>query len=311
MGYTKAMDKPRATLFGDMDDPRFTSPGMRLMVDKFAKEQLKLDDQAMEEYLKINPEMKKKLPELILVKRDCVATRTAFNWRDMNKVSPVKEQDCGNCWAFAAAGAYESSYLIRNNMTVDSSEQFINDCAVADNGEDAGSCNGGLAVKALQYLVKEGGTQETTVPYTGSNSACTNPATPYNAVAWNYVEPATDFPTTQQIKEALCLYGALTTRMRVVSSDFVSYTGGVYSENVASDSSGEGHAVVIVGWDDTKGAWLIKNSWGADWGEDGYGWIAYGSNRIGRHTAWIKATSRLFVIKGLKIRDDIILKKFK
>jgi cathepsin L len=89
--------------------------------------------------------------------------------------------------------------------------------------------------------------------------------------------------------------------MRVVSNDFKAYTEGVYNEAVASDTAGEGHAIVIVGWDTAKGAWLIKNSWGTDWGYGGYGWIAYGSNRIGRHSAWIVAESTLWTIPNIKI----------
>ncbi len=59
--------------------------------------------------------------------------------------------------------------------------------------------------------------------------------------------------------------------------------------------------MVLVGWDDDRGAWLMKNSWGEDWGENGYCWIAYGSNRIGRQTAWIRAASRFYNIAPVKI----------
>ena len=48
------------------------------------------------------------------------------------------------------------------------------------------------------------------------------------------------------------------------------------------------HVVMLIGWDDNKKAWLVKNSWGKDWGEDGFGWIAYGSNNIGLFAAWIQ-----------------------
>jgi len=160
-----------------------------------------------------------------------------------------------------------------------------------------------LADKALQHMVRVGNAGESTVPYTGTNKVCTNPSTPYDAVAWGYVNPASDFPSRQQIKAALCTYGPLATRLRVVSNALFSYAGGVYNEAVASDSAGGGHAVVIVGWDDNKGAWLIKNSWGTDWGgdEQGFGWMGYNSNRIGRHTAWIRAKSRFYVFKPLKL----------
>lgn len=308
VGYTKAMEKPRAALLGDVEDPTITK-AVRIEKNKQAEQLLKADDAAKKEYLLKNPSMVQKIPELTLKPLAC-KLRRSFDWRDQHKVTPVKEQICGNCWAFAATAAYESSYLIRNGIVQDDSEQCINDCGTTDSGADAGSCSGGLAVKAFEYMVREGFTSEATLPYTGTNNACTNPATPVDAIAWGFVDPEVEHPTTQQIKAALCERGPLATRLRVVSDDLFAYTGGVYNEIVASDSSGGGHAVAIVGWDDTKGAWLIKNSWGTDWGEDGFGWLAYGSNRIGRHTAWIRAESRFYVLPDIKLlKEKIILKK--
>ena len=310
VGYTKVMDLPRAKLLGDKEDPRFTNKAQRTKINRVAQQVLKKDELAKQAYLKAKPEMRAKLPDILIKRIGCVANRKSFDWRNHGKVTPVKEQHCGNCWAFAAVGAYESSYLIRNNASRDASEQYINDCALADGGADAGSCNGGLAVKALQHMVREGegNTHETAVPYTGTNKGCTNPTTPLDAIAWGFVNPAVDHPTRAQIKAALCTYGPLTTRLRVVSGNLFSYSGGVYNETVASDSSGGGHAVVIVGWDDNKGAWLIKNSWGTDWGIGGFGWLAYNSNRIGRHSAWIKAASRYYMLKP-RLHRELMIKK--
>lgn len=294
VGYTKAMDKKKELLLGDVDDPTATSLSARVKINKKAKALLEEDNESKEAYLKENPEMADTIPDAVVQKLGCRATGTSFNWVDQGKVPDVREQTCGNCWSFAASAAYESSYLIRNNTKVDSSEQYINDCAETDDGEDAGSCDGGLAVKALEHIARDGTTSESRVSYTGTDRTCTNPSTGMNAVAWGYVDPDVEHPTTRQIKEALCEYGPLATRMRIVSDDIFAYTGGVYSEDVDSDSDGSGHAVVIVGWNDLKGAWLVRNSWGTDWGEDGYGWFEYGSNRIGRHTAWIKAKSKFY-----------------
>jgi cathepsin L len=296
VGYTTALGMPRQTLFGDREDPRI-NPQFRLMVNEAAVQRLKIDSEAQVEFLKQNPAMVQQLPENLIVALGCLGTRRAFNWQDYGKVTPVKRQTCGNCWAFAATGTYEASYLRRNNVIIDASEQYINDCATTDSGTDAGSCGGGLAVNAFQHHVRVGTTYETNVPYSGTNNACTNPPTPLHSVAWGFVDPTVEHPTTQQIKDALCTYGPLATRMRVVSDAFSAYTGGIYNEFVASDTDGDGHAVMIVGWDDDRGAWRMKNSWGTDWGEGGFAWIAYGSNRIGRHTSWIRASSAFYIIK--------------
>lgn len=298
VGYTTALDKPRTRLLGDIDDPKLTAAWRRTVNERSAV-LLKRDAEAMTAAFKVDPRLKAKLPEFQLPV--CSATQRAFNWRDLGKVTPVKEQNCDNCWAFAAVGAYEASYLLRNAVTLDVSEQYINDCAVTDAGLDAGSCSGGLAAKALEHMVREGNVSETTAPYTATNRTCTNPETPLDAAAWGFVDASVEHPTTQQIKQAICAYGPVTTRMRVVSGNFFAYAEGVYEETVASDTSGGGHAVVLVGWDDDRGAWLMKNSWGEDWGESGYCWIAYGSNRIGRQTAWVKAASRFYNIAPVKI----------
>ena len=294
VGFTRALARPRASLLGDVDDPLFT-PAYRAEVQRRATQLIELDDNLRRDALLQNPRLRRTLPDILVLRLACNAANKSFSWRTAGKVTPVKDQICGNCWAFAALGAYEASDRIRNNRTLDSSEQYLNDCGETGGGVDAGSCGGGLAAKALEHIVRDGSVAESTVPYTGTDKACTSPATPQNAVAWGFVDPAVDFPTRAQIKEALCKYGPLTTRMRVVSDNIFAFVGtGVYTENVASDTDGGGHAVVIVGWNDSKNAWLIKNSWGTDWGSGGFGYLAYTSNRIGRHTAWIKAASRFY-----------------
>jgi C1A family cysteine protease len=64
----------------------------------------------------------------------------------------------------------------------------------------------------------------------------------------------------------------------------------------------------LVGWEDDRGAWLMRNSWGEDWEENGYCWIAYGSNPVGRHTAWVKAKSRFYSL-GLTPKKIVPVKR--
>lgn len=311
VGYTRVMDQPRATLLGDQDDPRMT-PMARVQITNRALLTVRADEDARVKFLLANPQMRRVLPDITNVMLGCNAGLRAFDWRGYGKVSPVRHQTCGNCWAFAATAAYESAQLMRNNAMTDESEQYANDCALTDGGDRAGSCGGGLATNALQHFVRVGDAVEAADPYAGVDKVCPNPAANMKSIAWGFVDPAVDFPSRDKIKQALCTYGPLTTRMRVVSDAIFSYTGGtppgdVYNEHVASDSDGGGHAVLIVGWDDTRGAWLIKNSWDTDWGEGGFGWIGYDSNRIGRHTAWVKAQSNYYVFNPAILQRSLLL----
>lgn len=109
------------------------------------------------------------------------------------------------------------------------------------------------------------------------------------ANAWDYVNfPPDELPIVEQLKEALIKHGPLAAPI-VYDKRLAKYKGGVF------DGKNKGminHVVLLIGWDDEKGAWLIKNSWGEDWGENGFGWIKYGSNNIGMFAAWIEAERR-------------------
>jgi C1A family cysteine protease len=103
-------------------------------------------------------------------------------------------------------------------------------------------------------------------------------------------------PPPAQIKTALCSHGPLSTAI-YADELFQDYTGGVFDEH-AEQFNWVNHGITIIGWDDSKGAWLIKNSWGLSWGEtgglgnsNGYAWVAYNTNNIGTATAWVDAAS--------------------
>lgn len=199
--------------------------------------------------------------------------KSTFNWRSKGKVSPVKNQGgCGSCWAFGTIAPFESSYAIINNEIIDASEQSVLNCS------GKGSCDGGWF--AFHYLKTKGVTNEQKYQYTASDGSCQIKQKLYKAQASGPVPN-----NVNKIKKALCKYGALGTTVTVTSA-FQAYTSGIFNEN---SSASINHAVTIVGWDDNKNAWLIKNSWGTNWGENGYMWIDYKSNRIGSHTYWVVA----------------------
>lgn len=202
------------------------------------------------------------------------AAYTSYDWTyPTNYVTPVRNQgSCGSCWAFAAAGALESYTLIKNSLAgqdLNLSEQVLVSCS------GAGNCGGGYIGSASNYIRDKGLPAEACFPYTATNNACgsacyTYQSDAYRIQSWAYV--TTTSVNVEAIKNALVTYGPLVTTMDVYG-DFFSYRGGIYS--YASGSYQGGHAILLVGYDDTAQCFKAKNSWGAGWGEAGFFRIAY------------------------------------
>jgi cathepsin L len=274
VGYTTAMDRSLEQLTGAKApaDLEQRAPKQNAL----AAEAIKIDREDAIRY---------RYPYPVLA---CHSTSASFDWRSLGKVTPVKDQGgCGSCWDFAAMAAYESAYLIRNNVTTDTSEQHVLDCS------GAGTCGGGWYGPVWDWMETHGVTTEASLPYTATDHVCPSGISgSYKDVTWGYVGSGSSVPSVDQIKQALCDHGPLAVAM-MATSLFQAYTGGVFNE---PGVSGINHAVTIVGWDDSKQAWLVKNSWGTGWGMSGYFWIHYGSNNIGYAAAWVQAPSNKYII---------------
>ena len=292
IGYTAALDKKLETLAGTKAPENL--PALASKQNEIAGQLLNLDRTARDAYLKAHPGV---LPEWKYWQFPApCAARPAFDWRTSHKVTGIRDQDgCGSCWAFGAMGAYEGSYLIRNGVAIDTSEQHVLNCS------GAGSCGGGWHAGVFDWMIKNGTATETADPYTANDKPCkTGVATPYRAVAWGYVKSDGGIPTVQEMKAALCEHGPLTVAV-YASPLFQAYTGGVFNE--MDTSHGINHDITLIGWDDSKHAWIIKNSWGPYWGdtagygtERGYMWIDYNSNNIGYGAAWVDAQNRFYIL---------------
>ncbi len=213
----------------------------------------------------------------------------AFTWLDRKMVSPVKNQgSCGSCWAFTSGAVLEANWLIRNGELVKFSEQEILDCASYNNGRDAGSCNGGWYGGVFDNYKNKSAQLESKIPYKVKEDVCRpGGQSKYKIAAWGYVKPDAGIPSVQQMKEALCKYGPVAACVKVTPA-FQAYAGGIFDEHApVSGSRDINHAITIVGWDDSKKAYMVKNSWGERWGEKGYVWVEYGCNNIGYGAAWI------------------------
>ncbi len=255
----------------------------------------------------------------------------SYDWRSQGDVTAVRNQNpCGTCWDFAPIAALEASNLIRNGDKLDLSEQQILDCAVGDNGADAGKCAfppGGWHTPVMEYLVSHGTASEADLPYGGGEKACKEGlSTPYRASAWAYVTDQGEagynglrLPTRDEMKEALCDHGPVAATL-LATPLFQAYAGGAdaFKENVPVNTltplGGDGktryhavnHVILIIGWSDKKNAWLIKNSWGTGWGdpcgvgtERGYAWVDYDTNNLGYAAAWIDAKNKAYKLPPL------------
>lgn len=207
-------------------------------------------------------------------------------------LTPVRNQSsCGSCWAFAAAAVYEHTYnkfYGSVSSSVDLSEQQILACGKTSSGADAGSCLGGYTNRALDYIKWHGVTLEPYYRYTATSSPCNSNSFAVKAGSYGTFNPAGRYPTVSEIKALINIFGAVTTSMKAGLSSFFSYGGGVYN-GYPSNSTSTDHAVIIVGWCDNLNAWIIKNSWGTNWGPyGGYAYVGYNQCNIGRkRVCWV------------------------
>jgi C1A family cysteine protease len=185
----------------------------------------------------------------------------------------IKDQgSCGSCWAFAAVGLLESMILKNDGVEVDLSEQYMLSCNPWGWG-----CGGGFWPNDM--LADPGAAMESCFPYVATEVPCEPCPTPYQVQSWAFVTEDNVVPPTDLIKQAIYTYGAVQSGVWV-DHWFQMYTDGVFNR-CKKKVNWTNHAIILCGWDDAKGAWLMKNSWGPGWGENGFMWISYGCNKVG------------------------------
>jgi hypothetical protein len=226
-----------------------------------------------------------------------------FNWADMNGKNwlPNKVRDqgqCGSCWAFGPLAVMETLINIAKNdpdFDYDLSEQTVVSCGV-------GSCaSGGIPDEVMNLLENSGVPDEECYPYEESEGNCADRCSDWSARVVKVIKAAAggwgrtynlnpaDPAYVESVKQ-LVLTAPVSASM-LIYDEFYSYGGGLFEGhgcNALDYFSGIGHVVAIVGWDDSDGAWIIRNSWNDDWGVDGYMRIKYGDSCVGIYVNWLK-----------------------
>lgn len=208
--------------------------------------------------------------ELLDETSSAVDLPTRFDWRDVggtNYITPVKRQRCGDCWAFAAIGALEARLAIDGTSNEDLSEQLlVSSCC------DTGSCSGGYIVSTSRFIRDTGSPDEGCYPYLGRDSSCDQACSNWRQVARMVSSYTRISQSVAALKSALYTRGPINVGM-MVYSDFSYYSSGIYEYSYGQREGG--HAVLIVGYDDDQQCFIVKNSWGTGWGENGFFRIAY------------------------------------
>ncbi|CAE7251275.1 RD21C [Symbiodinium sp. CCMP2592] len=249
-----------------------------LGINKFADESTEEFKKKRTGAVKVPPKAPKSLPGQLA--KQGYRLPSSFDWRSEGAVTPVvNQEDCQNCWAISAIGALEGAWKLKTGKLIQLSFQQVGDCSYGyENGDFfLAGCGKGDPWSAFDWMSQSGMAicTEASYPFEGRDTEfCMEYAEdckvglpegfldvnfPYMAVETSNVRMLMEAVATQPVSASLEL-----------SQPFQLYRGGVYSTD--SCNNAPDHSILVVGYGTERGMdyWLVKNSWGDEWGEWGY-----------------------------------------
>ncbi|KAK7107254.1 procathepsin L-like [Littorina saxatilis] len=202
------------------------------------------------------------------------------DWRKKGYVTPVKNQgQCGSCWAFSTTGSMEGQYYRKTKSLVSLSEQQLVDCAGPFGTQ---GCNGGDEPLAYAYINNAGGIdKDIDYPYESQDGQCRflkNKVVARVTGCYDVTEGS-----EQELQSAVSSQGPVSVNIDANHDSFQFYSGGVYVEQSCQNGPEDlDHAVLAVGYGTMGGQdyWIVKNSWGGQWGLQGYIMMARNKNNM-------------------------------
>lgn len=208
---------------------------------------------------------------------DASGAPSSIDWRQKGAVTSVKDQgQCGSCWTFSATGAVEGAWAISTGKLVDLSEQELVDCATGFSYGSHG-CSGGQMDGAFKFIIENGQCALSSYPYTSGKTKTGGSCEKCSAVA--HISSCSDVKPNDQISlKAAVSQQPVAIAIEADTKYFQSYSSGVLTSS--SCGTNLDHGVLIVGYGTENGQdyWLVKNSWGTSWGDNGYVKIARSSS---------------------------------